>query len=70
MDWIAATLNIVGMWLLPKRRYWAMIVFIASCTTFIVWGITQAQWAIVALQVVLLILNIRTIYIWRKHEVL
>lgn len=68
MDWIAAALNIAGLWLLPKKRLWAMDVFVLSCVLWIMWGATIRAWSIVLLQCVLLVLNVRTIIIWRKQD--
>jgi len=68
MDWLGAALNVIGLYLLPKQKYWAMGVFVATNIVFMVWAVTVQSWAILLLQVVLLILNIRTIYIWRQDN--
>lgn len=66
MDWIAVLFNIIGLWLLAKHPLQAMYVYIASSTAFLVWAIYNKTWSIAALQVVLIVLNVRVIIHWRK----
>jgi len=68
IDWIAAALNIIGMFVLPRRRMVAMYVFLLGNVAYIAWALQQHVWSIIALQVILVALNIRTIIIWRKDD--
>ena len=68
LDWLAAVLNVVGLYCLPKKRMIAMYFFVASSLVFLVWAAIIGSEAVVLLQVVLMVLNIRTILIWRKDE--
>lgn len=68
MDWIASALSLLAVYLLAKHPQKAVMVFIASSFSFLVWALLREVWSIVALQSVLLILNVRTLYIWRKNE--
>jgi hypothetical protein len=66
MDWIAVLLNVAGLWLLAKHPLRAMYVYVASSTAFLIWAIYARVWSIVALQVLLLVLNVRVVLMWRK----
>ncbi len=68
MDWIGAVLNITGLYLLADHRLKAMYVYMLSSVAFIVWGTLTETWSIVALQAVLLSLNLRVIIKWRNHD--
>lgn len=65
MDWIGAVLNILGLYLLADHRLCAMYVYCVSSVLFIAWGVVTHTWSIVALQSVLLVLNVRVIIKWR-----
>jgi hypothetical protein len=67
MDWIGAGLNIVGLWLLPKSRMIAMYVYLVSSVMWIIYAAYHNIWSLILLQIVLLLLNIRTIVIWKKE---
>jgi len=66
LDWIAAVANVIGLYALPKRRMVGMSFFVISSITFGVWAWSEEVWSLVALQTILLILNIRTILIWKN----
>lgn len=68
MDWVGAVLNIVGLFLLADHRLKAMYVYLLSSISFIVWGTLTETWSIVALQAVLLTLNLRVIIKWRNNH--
>ncbi len=68
MDWIGAALNVIGLYLLADHHLYAMYVYLLSSVSFIVWGTLNETWSIVALQSVLLILNMRVIIKWRKTD--
>lgn len=68
MDWIGAVLNVVGLYLLANHKLKAMYVYLLSSTAFIVWGTLTETWSIVALQLILLTLNIRVIVKWRNNH--
>ncbi len=68
MDWIGAVLNVVGLYLLANYRLKAMYVYLLSSASFIIWGTLNETWSIVALQVILLILNLRVIIKWRNNH--
>lgn len=67
MDWIGAALNVLGLFLLADHKLKAMYVYTLSSVAFIVWGVWTQTWSIVALQSVLLILNVRVIVKWRNN---
>jgi hypothetical protein len=60
------TFNLVGLYLLPKRKYAAMVLYSLSSVCFLLWALHEGVTAIAVLQVVLLVLNVRTIIIWRR----
>lgn len=68
MDWIGAVLNVTGLFLLANHRLKAMYVYLLSSVAFLIWGTLNEIWAIVALQAVLLVLNIRVIVKWRNNN--
>lgn len=68
MDWIGAALNILGLWLLPKRKYAALFVFLFSNVAFMIWATTAKNYAILILQGILTVLNVRTYIIWRQQD--
>lgn len=68
VGWLASAFNILGLWLLPKRKYLALGAYILSSTCFLVWGIYDCAWNVVALQALLLTLNIRAYIIWRQDD--
>jgi len=67
MDWIGAVLNVTGLYLLADHKLKAMYVYLLSSIAFIVWGTLTETWSIVALQAILLILNLRVIIKWRNN---
>lgn len=68
MDWIAALLNVVGVYLLARHRLVAMYVFMASSVAFLIWAVLEDHWSIALLQIFLLTLNIRVILHWRYDD--
>lgn len=67
MDWVAAAFNLLGLWLLADHGKAAIYCFLISSSVFLVWGILNKIWSIVALQSVLILLNIRVLYKWRHN---
>lgn len=63
-----AVFNLLGLWLLPRRKYAAMACYLVSSACFFVWAVIEREPAIAALQTVLIALNARTIIIWRNDE--
>ena len=67
-SWVAAAFNLLGLWFLPKRKYLSVGLFTLSSLLFLLWALFTRTWAIAILEVVLVVLNVRTIYLWRKAE--
>lgn len=67
MDWVGAALNVIGLYLLAEHRLLAMYVYAVSSVSFLVWAVLNGVWSLVALQSVLLVLNVRVIITWRRN---
>lgn len=63
IQWPAMVVSITAAWLVasnaPRRRNVGFWVFLASNALWIVWGIHNSGWALVALQIALAAMNIR-----------
>lgn len=65
MDWIGASLTLIATYLMADHRRQAVRVFLVSSIFFFIWALYEEIWSIVALQSVLIVLNIRIIVKWR-----
>ena len=68
MDWLASGLSLIGMYLLPRDRTLAIYICIISSCFFLVWSVQIRSVAIALLQVVMIIINLRTLLIWRTEN--
>ncbi len=63
LQWPAFAASLLAAWLVAsssaKRRNWGFWVFLASNVLWIAWGWQAQAWALIALQVVLALMNIR-----------
>jgi dolichyl-phosphate-mannose--protein O-mannosyl transferase len=67
LDWIASALTLIAVYLLAKHPQKAVMVFIASSVSFLVWALYREIWSIVLMQSILIFLNVRTLYVWRQN---
>ncbi|MES2182960.1 MAG: hypothetical protein V4505_00310 [Pseudomonadota bacterium] len=69
LQWPAMAVSLLAAWLVAaqhkRRREIGFWVFLLSNVLWIVWGVSTAAWALIALQVGLAALNIRGV---RKNE--
>jgi hypothetical protein len=75
MDWIAWLLwpamvaSVLAAWLVASthagRRKAGFWVFLASNVLWVAWGVGDSAWALIALQVMLAVMNVRGV---RKNE--
>lgn len=65
MDWLGVMTSVAGWYLMPKRREYAMVVFLFGNASWITWAVMMNVWSILALQVIFVVLNVRTLYLWR-----
>jgi hypothetical protein len=63
IQWPAMVASVVAAWLVAaqseRRRKWGFWVFLASNLLWIAWGWHTKAWALIALQVALIVLNVR-----------
>jgi hypothetical protein len=63
LQWPAMLVTVAGSWLVASsneaRRSWGFWVFLVSNALWIVWGWYTASWALVVLQVCLIVMNVR-----------
>lgn len=65
MDWIGSLLTLVAVYLLADYPKYAVRLFLMSSVLFFIWAVFDEVWSIVALQSVLIVLNIRLVIKWR-----
>ena len=63
LQWPAFAVTVIAAWLVAseheQRRLWGFGVFLVSNALWIAWGWHDAAWALVALQTVLIVTNVR-----------
>ena len=63
LQWPAMAVTLIASWLVASRgiskRNWGFWVFLISNLLWIIWGVKSQSWALVVLQVGLIIMNIR-----------
>jgi hypothetical protein len=63
LQWPAMVVTLAASWLVAsrreRRRYWGFWVFLLSNVLWVAWGISSHAWALIALQLGLLTMNIR-----------
>jgi hypothetical protein len=63
IQWPAMVASVVAAWLVAaqseRRRKWGFWVFLGSNLLWIAWGWHTKAWALIALQVALIVLNVR-----------
>jgi hypothetical protein len=69
LQWPAMAASVLAAWLVAsthaRRREIGFWVFLASNVLWVVWGLHDDAWALIALQVALAIMNVRGV---RKNE--
>ena len=64
---VGSIANVLALYYLPRRRMRAMYLFVFSSLAFLLWAVVVREAPLVIQQVILLLLNIRTIYIWQRN---
>ncbi|OZC01698.1 hypothetical protein [Rubricoccus marinus] len=63
LQWPAMAVTVASGWLVAsdaqRRRLWGFGLFLVSNVLWVVWGVHDAAWALVALQVFLAVTNVR-----------
>ena len=63
LQWPAMAVTLIASWLVAssgiRKRNWGFWVFLFSNVLWIIWGVKSQSWALVVLQVGLIIMNIR-----------
>ena len=63
VQWPAMAVTVAAGWLVAsaaeRRRLWGFALFLVSNVLWVVWGVHDAAWALVALQGVLAVTNVR-----------
>lgn len=69
LEWPAMAVTVLAAWCIgshrPRRRMVGFCCFIASNVLWSVWGWQAEAWALIVLQVVLFLMNLRG---WRKNK--
>ena len=69
LQWPAMVASVLAAWLVASthagRRKLGFWVFLASNALWVLWGLHDDAWALIALQVILAIMNVRGV---RKNE--
>ena len=70
LEWPAMAVTVLAAWCIgsrrPGRRKVGFCCFIASNLLWSVWGLHAQAWALIVLQVVLCLMNLRG---WRKNKI-
>lgn len=70
LEWPAMAVTVLAAWCIgshrPRRRMVGFCCFIASNLLWSVWGWEAEAWALIVLQVVLFLMNLRG---WRKNSI-
>lgn len=63
LQWPAMVVTLLGAWLVASKREgaraWGFWVYLASNALWIAWGAFTGAWALVALQIGLIVMNVR-----------
>lgn len=63
LQWPAMAVTVLASWLVAsrseRRRGYGFWVFLASNALWIAWGLSSGAWALVLLQVCLIVMNVR-----------
>ena len=63
LQWPAMAVTLIASWLVAssgiRKRNWGFWIFLFSNALWITWGVKSQSWALVVLQVGLIIMNIR-----------
>jgi hypothetical protein len=68
MDWVGAFLQMVGRWRIGGRHIDAFVWSILGRLIFIVWYSAAAQYPVVALAVLSILLDARAYTKWRHYQ--
>jgi hypothetical protein len=71
LDWLAIGLSLIGAGLIARKILWGFASFCAGNALWIVWAIPLAQWSVLVVNVLFLLINIYGWVIWtrEKHDV-
>ena len=65
LEWPAMAVSLVAAWLIasknPHKRVWAFVMLIVGNLMWIAWGWGDSAWALIALNIGLMALNVRGI---------
>lgn len=64
MDWVAAALTLIGLWLVGSKNIYGFVVGMVSNMAWIGWGYGVGAWSVIAINAALFVLNIRAVYLW------
>ncbi|CAN5408469.1 hypothetical protein BH09PSE5_BH09PSE5_02720 [soil metagenome] len=63
IQWPAMAVTVIASWLVASKteshRNWGFWVFLASNALWVIWGIYTSAWALVTLQLCLVVMNVR-----------
>lgn len=68
IDWIAAALEVVGVWLVGNHKSIGFLIKTCCSITWIIAGIIHGVHGITASAAVLLVVNTRNYFKWRSEE--
>lgn len=64
IDWVATTIALVGMYILPTKKRLAICLFLTGNIIWLIWGYQTGHTSIIAYYVVMGCLNARTLIKW------
>lgn len=67
IDWLAALLGLVGMWLLPTQKKTAIVLFLLGNALWLAWGLYTDSYGVVANYIIMGCLNARTLICWVRE---
>jgi nicotinamide riboside transporter PnuC len=67
IDWLAALLGLVGMYLLPTRRKTSIILFLIGNALWLAWAFQTGSYGVVANYLLMGALNARTLWTWVRE---
>lgn len=67
LGWISTSLTLLGIWLLGAKRIEAFVASGAGNVCWIWYGTYKQDWPLVGVNLVILCMNMRNIYLWKKQ---
>ena len=68
MDWLAVALGLTAWFVMPHRRLLAMALLLVGNVVWLSYALPRGLWGVVGLNTAYMILNARTILIWRRES--